>query len=113
VARVLVPERVLALALDVLLGRPRNVGGVLLVRIKRALAGSGELLTRCRASWPIGRFLGEVARDSAVPAPPTATATVSPPRRERVDEPGPVGGGSFDDLLRGIGLGDLARRATA
>jgi len=61
VARVLAPVQVFALALDVVLSLPRNVPAVLRQRLGRALAGEGELLTRCRAEWPIGRFLEEVA----------------------------------------------------
>ena len=125
VARVLDPVRVLMLALDVVLGRPRNVGVVLLGRLKRTIAGEGELLTRCRASWPIGQFLEAVAHGSDAPARPVATprtaapshnttAPATAPRREPVvNELRPMGGASFDDLLRGMGLGELARRATA
>jgi len=76
VARVLDVVQVFALALDVLIGRPKNVGGALRVRLDRALSGKGEPLTRCRASWPIGRFLAAVAvKDGEAEAPRTAAPT--------------------------------------
>jgi hypothetical protein len=124
VGKVLGVAQVLALACDVVLARPRSVGAVLLQRLKRALAGNVEPLSRCRADWPIGRFIAAIAdlddldenapavRDGAgrrdggtASAPPTPGA------------PGPDAlraTGSFADLLRSRGLGDLiARRATA
>lgn len=112
VARVLDSAQVLALALDVVLGRPRNVGAVMLGRLKRAIAGTGELLTRCRASWPIGRFVealadGEHQRDPVAPA--RRPAVTNP--QHAADLPPALR--SFGDLLAAVGLGDLAGRATA
>lgn len=121
VARVLAPEQVLALAVDVVLGKPRNIAAVLLGRLKRAMAGKGELLTWCRASWPIGRFLdtlreGGDARVAPLPrgcAPaasrPAAprSSSLRPPAPSRPDD-GPL---SFDHALRSRGLGGLVGRA--
>lgn len=112
VARVLAPVQVLALAIDVVLGRPRNVPAVLRQRLDRAVAGGGELLTRSRAAWPIGRFVEQLAGSApkgAKPAPRTSPSQVLP-----AAPPLPPAPTSFDELLRGIGLGDLvARRTTA
>jgi hypothetical protein len=82
VARVLAPVQVLQLALDVVLARPHNVGAVMLDRLKRRLAGDGELLTRSRAAWSIQRFLDAVCGDSVetpVSAETTKARTTPPP----------------------------------
>jgi hypothetical protein len=117
-ARVLDPVRVLVLAFDVLLGRPASIGATLCSRLKRAIEGKPDLLTRCRAAWPIGQFLEVVARGNDAPArtidaPRTEPSTPPARRQSATDGPRPISGASFDDMLRGMGLGDLARRVTA
>ncbi|MBL8728146.1 MAG: hypothetical protein JNM25_06935 [Planctomycetes bacterium] len=115
VGRVLDPVRLLVLAIDVVLGRPRSVAGALRSRLGRAVAGERELLTRCRASWPVGRFFDEIRCAAA----PKGSAPSSPPARPSTSTVPPSGDarravGSFDELLRGLGMGDLvARRTTA
>ena len=123
VGRVLDVHQVLALALDVVLGRPRSVPAVLRRRLERALAGENPT-THCRAGWPIGRFLDAVGRDDeptirlTYPAPVDAHALRQRADADRRRDVGRVLGGaatgpSFDDVLRNLGLGDFARRNTA
>jgi hypothetical protein len=117
VGRALDMAQVLALACDVLLGRPASIGATLRARLRRAVEGKPDLLTRCRAAWPIGRFLEAVAHDAQEPAPaPLPEPSKVPPTAVGASPaPQPRGAApSFDELLSSMGLADLVRRrATA
>lgn len=80
VAQMLGTADLLALAVDSLLGRPRNLAAVVLARIRRHAAGEA-VRTRCRADWPLVRLLDAVAAADRQ-APPAAGRRRAPEPRD-------------------------------